>query len=515
MAKSSMNSQPATSSGGGHTEAEMMREFLPEYLLERDKNFHGNMYKDYGVRPQEYLEEAKVIAKEKTGRKMQTKAVENFLQDAVINLEKHHTIKDLEKVFENLNKRFGGFEVFKMAIHHDEGVFIDTKYNVEDLEYDSKNLRWYKDGEEVTLEVFDYAPNRNIFYNDADECWYTDKTFLEKFDTSHLQKHINYHAHVQYTKFDMKLGKNPRLGKAEMSELQTIVANALKMARGEVWSKRRRQTHWQRKEAHDMHREIVSKLKDELKTKLSDMQEKLDKKGKVSKTDLTELKEIHRQQMIKSEEVYTPKQYQELNALYKQALEENQAKDFDLMKFEYDVEQLTQFNNHLEDELEENKEQAYFVEKLWDPDSKSVETNEILYKDLYETEKEENIGLKESISEDNNYIEDLESGFDEIEVNLFGDNKSRQISEILTKVSTLRKMIEKILSLIEFVKESVPFISNRFSMSDEELIEDATQITELDQNALKDKNIGKDASNIKKDTTSDFPQANKFKKDRP
>lgn len=313
----------------------------------------------------------------------------------------------------------------------------------------------------------------------------------------------------------MKLGKNPRLGKAEMSELQTIVANALKMARGEVWSKRRRQTHWQRKEAHDMHREIVSKLKDELKTKLSDMQEKLDKKGKVSKTDLTELKEIHRQQMIKSEEVYTPKQYQELNALYKQALEENQAKDFDLMKFEYDVEQLTQFNNHLEDELEENKEQAYFVEKLWDPDSKSVETNEILYKDLYETEKEENIGLKESISEDNNYIEDLESGFDEIEVNLFGDNKSRQISEILTKVSTLRKMIEKFLSLIEFVKESVPFISNRFSMSDEELIEDATQITELDQNALKDKNIGKDASNIKKDTTSDFPQANKFKKDRP
>lgn len=378
-----MNSQSAPTTSGGHTEAEMMREFLPEYLLERDKNFSGNMYKDYGLKPQEYLEKAKVAAKEKTGRKMQTKAIENFLQDSVINLEKHHTIKDIENLFSNLNKRFGGFKVFKIAIHHDEGVFLDTKHNVKDLEYDSENLKWYKDEEDVTLEVTDYAPNRNIFYNEIDNHWYFDKAFLHRADISKLQKHINYHAHVQYTKFNMEFGKNPRLRKAEMSELQTIVADSLKMERGEVWSKRRRQTHWQRKEAHDQQREIIAKLKDELNTKLTAMQEKLDKKGKVSKTDISELKEMHRQEMIKSKEIYTPEQYQSLNALYKQAVEDNKAKAFDLVKFEYEVEQLKHENSMLEEDLEESLGEAYLVEESWNPDIEGVKTSEVLYKDLY------------------------------------------------------------------------------------------------------------------------------------
>lgn len=515
MAKSSMNSQAAPSSGGGHTEAEMMREFLPEYLLERDKNFSGNMYKDYGAKPQEYLEKAKVMAKEKTGRKMQTKAIENFLQDSVINLEKHHTIKDLERVFENLKKRFGGFKVFKMAIHKDEGVFIDTKYNVEELEYDSKNLRWYKDNEDVTLEVTDYAPNRNIFYNEVDNNWYFDKTFLDQADVDKLQKHINYHAHVQYTKFNMELGKNPRLGKVEMSELQTIVAGTLKMERGEVWSKRKRQTHWQRKEAHDMQREIVSKLKDELQTKLSDMQEKLDKKGKVSKVDLTELKEIHRQQMIKSEEVYTPEQYQKLNALYKQALAENKEKEFDLVKFEYEVEQLKNANELLEENLEESIKEAYLVEESYNPDIEGISKREYLYKDLYSSEKEENEKLEKGISERDKYIKDLEEGYSKIETYVFGNDETRTIDTIVTKVSVLQNMLSRFVNLIEYIKDKIPVVSNMFSLSDKELIKDAIETTKQAQKALEEENTSKDTSKIKKDSTSDSKQSTKSKKFRP
>jgi len=515
MGKSSMNSQPASSSSGGHTEAEMMREFSPEYLLERAKNFNQNMYKDYGIKAQDYLAKAKVMAKEKIGRKMQTKAIENFLLDAVINLEKHHTINDLEKVFENLNKRFGGFKVFKMAIHKDEGVFIDTKYNVEDLEYDSKNLKWYKDEKEVTLEVIDYAPNRNIFYNEVDNHWYFDKTFSDKADVDKFQKHINYHAHVQYTKFNMELGKNPRLGKAEMSELQTIVADTLKMERGEVWSKRRRQTHWQRKEAHDIQREIVSKLKDELKTKLSNMQEKLDKKGKVSKVDLTELKEIHRQQMIKAEEVYTPEQYQALNALYKQAVEVNKVKEFDLVKFEYEVEQLKYTNDMLEENLEESIEEAYLVEESWDPDIEGVSKREYLYKDLYSSEKEENEKLEEGISERDKYIKDLENGYSQIEIHIFGKDETRSIESIVEKVSVLQGMVNKFVNLIEYIKDKIPFVSDMFSLTDKELIKDAVETTEQAQKALKEENTSKDTSEIEKDDTSDFEQSNKPNRLRP
>ncbi|QOR62032.1 hypothetical protein IMZ28_00665 [Sulfurovum indicum] len=71
------------------------------------------------------------------------------------------------------------------------------------------------------------------------------------------------------------------------------------------------------------------------------------------------------------------------------------------------------------------------------------------------------------------------------------------------------------MNLIEFVKERVPLISTMFSIADKELIKDAIKITKQAQNALEDENTGKEASNIKKETTSDSGQSNKSKKSRP
>ena len=54
----------------------------------------------------------------RTNQKLQKTAVTHL--SAVVNLERHHTLKDLEKIKDELEKVFDT-KVFQMAIHRDEG----------------------------------------------------------------------------------------------------------------------------------------------------------------------------------------------------------------------------------------------------------------------------------------------------------------------------------------------------------------------------------------------------------
>ena len=354
MAKASINF--AAAKGGGESEKHMDRDkdHKVSYLLDNDSK--NNEYKTYRS-AQNYLDAAKLAAKEKTGRSMQQKGIDNFIQEAVINLNEYHTIDDVKKMFDEIQKEFGGFEVFKIAVHKDEGVFLDTEHDLKDLEYDSKNLTWSKEGIDVTNEIIDYAPGRNIFYNDQDKNWYSDKDLTKEVDTSKFQKHFNYHAHVQFTKFDMSQGKNARgsnpkvhgLGKKDLSRIQDINAKSLGMARGEKWSKAKRMNHYQIKQSHDSKRE----------TKI------LAKIGKVKE----QYKEHH--QDLKSEGGHTAADYQDLKKLY-DALEEK-ARSKDLT-----IEELRAERNE------------------WKNDAMNWKESKT-YKDLYEDSKKENEDLKKEL----------------------------------------------------------------------------------------------------------------------
>lgn len=246
MAKSSMNIQNSTS----HTSEHMSRESKVTYLLIHDKsvNNHKILISDCD----EYLEKAKLIVKKKTGRSMQKKSEESFWKEGVINLNSHHKIEDVEKMMQVLQKELEIGKVSELAIHRDEGVWIETKHNLEDLTHDSKSLKWYdREGNDVTDDVISYRPERDIFYSKQTKKWYFDKEFEKECDTSKLQKHINFHAHVKFTMFNEETGKMARLGKKEMSKLQDLVSESLSMERGEKGSKTKRMTHWQRKELHD------------------------------------------------------------------------------------------------------------------------------------------------------------------------------------------------------------------------------------------------------------------------
>jgi len=321
MAKASINIQVAS----GNSEKHMDRESKTTYLLDPDSK--KNEYKTFKS-SKDFLAAAKVAAKEKTGRSMQKLAEKNFVQEAVLNLEENHTLDDVKKVFDNLKEEFGGFEVFKIAVHKDEGYFYHKK------------------------EELEYRPNRDIFFNEKDKTFYLDKNHTKEADLNQFEKRYNYHAHVLFTKFDMNRGKNARLNRSDMRKVQTITAKSLGMERGEKFSKAKRKSHWQLKEAHDIKRDTKKEVL-------------------AKKKDIDLLKKEIRAEMV-AEGDFTKDDYQALNKQFKELQEQVKAKDLTI------------------DELKRSV-------NTWRNKSTNWEEAKT-YKELYEEIKEEKIELEAKIN---------------------------------------------------------------------------------------------------------------------
>lgn len=211
----------------------------------------------------------------RVNQKIQKSQLKALIKEAVVNLNEHHTLKDVKHMMFVINKTLGGYVPFRIAVHKDEGVFVEyvgklkDEWNPDDYVYNSKNFKWYekskdgKAGKEVT-EIISYRPSRDYHYNDADKEWYEDVAFTKKADLSNKHIFYNYHAHVLYSAFDLNTGKGRSIRK-DMRSLQTLVANQLKMQRGKRFSNTRRQTHWQRKAESDL---LNDEKRDHKKTKL-------------------------------------------------------------------------------------------------------------------------------------------------------------------------------------------------------------------------------------------------------
>ena len=127
----------------------------------------------------EELERRSKRYKEKTGRKLHAKTVTHL--SAIVNLNGTHTLKDLERVANLLEEKFG-VKVVQCALHKDEG-YVD----------------------QITKE-----------------------------------KHVNYHGHLEMLGIDEE-GRSCRrkLTRSALSQLQTEVAKLLNMPRGRNYAKER------------------------------------------------------------------------------------------------------------------------------------------------------------------------------------------------------------------------------------------------------------------------------------
>lgn len=169
MAKSSIN---ILKNCAGFSHNDRSEKKQPEYFLpvefRKENEFDRN-----GIEAQklldDYILEAKENYKKETGQKFQGRVL-NF--EAVVNLNQNHTMEDLKKLNENIEKEFG-FRAVQTAIHRDEGHI--------------------KDGRPI----------------------------------------YNYHAHIVFCNLD-KNGKTllKNMTKSDLSKLQDLVSDNLQMERG-------------------------------------------------------------------------------------------------------------------------------------------------------------------------------------------------------------------------------------------------------------------------------------------
>ncbi len=102
-----------------NTKDHNMRKKIPRYLIDENAI---NTYVEF-INKNEFLEASKIQYKETVKQKMQQKQIDNFYNEAVINLEQHHTVDDVVKLFGDLNEEYGGHSLINVAIHRDEGHF--------------------------------------------------------------------------------------------------------------------------------------------------------------------------------------------------------------------------------------------------------------------------------------------------------------------------------------------------------------------------------------------------------
>ena len=194
MAKSSINFQQMKVGATAHNDRSLED---PSYLLPikfREKNDVDISSEEADKKANKLLSEAKINYKKHFNQRLQAKT---YLWEAVVNLNKNHSLEDLQELVKEL-ERETGFTGVQISIHRDEG-----------------HIKTDKKGKEFAIK--------------------------------------NYHAHIIFFTLDKKTGQQlyrrritekqketqPTLkpmNRERLSHIQTIVAKSLNMERGEEGS---------------------------------------------------------------------------------------------------------------------------------------------------------------------------------------------------------------------------------------------------------------------------------------
>ncbi|MFV0482363.1 MAG: hypothetical protein ACK5LP_10335 [Campylobacteraceae bacterium] len=193
-----------------HSSRHNARVDLPKYLLPTDEQ---NYYKHFYGDDEKFVDYAQKVYLEENGQRMQAKQKNSLIKETVLNLADYHDEKDVMKLFQAINKEFGGHSVIEISIHRDEGHFEDKS-----------------DG-------LSFSPNVHILQKDGK--WYVTKDlrsgkrkedFCVEMDINKLNTIYNYHAHVKYSRMDISNGKTPRLTKNDISRILKFSAEFLGLA---------------------------------------------------------------------------------------------------------------------------------------------------------------------------------------------------------------------------------------------------------------------------------------------
>ena len=187
----------------------------------------------------------------RTKQKLQKNALTQL--SAIFNLEKRHTLEDLQPLKKYLEKELDT-KVYQIAIHRDEGKLVHKQ---------------------TKKELYS---GKEFYKNPEDDELYFDKEYTKKIDMNEYNIEKNYHAHIEMLGIDStgQAIKRNKLSKFQLSKMQTEVAEILHMERGVLGSKaKRRDTHdfKERGTEQQKQKQTVSSLKAEIERLRKEMAE--------------------------------------------------------------------------------------------------------------------------------------------------------------------------------------------------------------------------------------------------
>lgn len=192
MAKTSVHFQPCKEISEIHNYRKKKLDYVRTQVTNKNENWMWDSSKSLADR----REEIRKLVKEKTGRKMQSKAVP--LHEAVVVIDNKTTMDDLKKLGKIYQQRFG-IECIHISIHRDEGHWIN------------------RNGEDVGLKPTDNPTQKQIIEG--------------------VKWKPNLHAHMVFDWYNHDNGKSWKTSKQDARDMQTIAAEVLSMGRGQESTK--------------------------------------------------------------------------------------------------------------------------------------------------------------------------------------------------------------------------------------------------------------------------------------
>ena len=323
MGKSSIHIQKASNGAITHNSRE---NYSKSVVFTDEKN---ELWNDKKIAYQIFRSELKNRVEaytNRTNQKLQKTAVTHL--SAVVNLEQHHTLKDLEKIKDELEKVFDT-KVFQMAIHRDEG-----------------KIKHKETGEYL-------VSGTDFFYNPDDKKYYSKKdkhTFLNEININEYDIEKNYHAHIELMGLDSQgQAIRQKMNRFVLSNLQDFTAQTLDMERGNNYqikkSVKRLDTHEfkaSKKEENEV-KKIVKNEKSKIVKKANEIinSEREDKKK--LKAELEELKKENskfREELKNKDGGVTRDEYKKQEDLNKELQEDLKANKIELSEALAKIEEL-------------------------------------------------------------------------------------------------------------------------------------------------------------------------------
>jgi hypothetical protein len=389
MAKASINFAKASSGGLKHNDRTEEKE--PEYLLpveHRLKNEVNVSAKFADEKIKDLYSRAKENYQDKFGQKLQAKS---YTWEAVINLNKEHTLEDVERLTKEIEKETG-FTSVQIAIHRDEGRM-------------ERGTPIYNLHAHVTFFTLDQNTGQQLYRKSI--------TPKQKEQQPNLKP----------------------MNRERLSKLQDLTAKALGMERGKKGSKAQRLDHKQYKAVKQAELAKVKDLKEEIK----ELRAELKAQG-AGREDYAKLEALNKElkEQVKAKDLTISDLKKEVNSWKHKAMNWQEAKTYQELYEDTKKEnlELKEQNKALEAKISTKEYQSMPKEE-----KTALNPSKIDLSDIIET-------LKSSV----NYPRDVEYLYreytsDEIIKSLF-DDKGR-ISEVKRGANKLGLGGEKV-KVVEF-----------------------------------------------------------------